>query len=197
MGDYVPPGPEIAEKIRAHSEEIKVLREELEALSDDEIRAIVGSDEPSLRRRAALSTLFQRIAGSASTDNERRRSQLVATCGNLLNDADDEVARLAIRHCPLTEDVHIEMVRAAMKRDDRHVKAEAAIKLARIGDATIFPTLLAWFNGSDEGLRNFAIGAMARLGTDEARKVLSEGYETAARGEAIGAARLVLRATYW
>ena len=74
-------------------------------------------------------------------------------------------------------------MRRQLESTDDHVKAEAAIALAKINDPSILPKLLEWFNGANEGYRNVAIEAFKTLDTEQARDTLVRSYEEGGRGE--------------
>ena len=183
MSDYVPPDPTIAEVVHQRKQELQHILSRLQSLSDEDLRAVVHHDDNAMTRQVALGLLCGKLAEKPDRDPEKSDRQLVDLCSDLLDDADPEIARQAIRHCPLVEAQHIEKVRRAMDCDHPQVHAAAAVALAKVQDPTVLARLLEWFHGDDDGYRNAAIESLRALNTDDARQVLADSYESGGRNE--------------
>src|SRR3989339_845742 len=180
MTDYVPPATTAAERVRLAEAEAdaEAQRRWFEQVASEQLeRFLYDKTEPTAIRQNAMAVLLERLRKS--------RDFLAGTAAllePLIDDPDVEVARTAIRHYPLSGEDALVRVRPLLDSPDGQVRAEAAVALARIGDAGVPERLFAWFNSDQEADRNSAIEGLVALNSADARQTLAEAWELRGRG---------------
>jgi hypothetical protein len=181
--DYVPPDRSGAEYVYRKNEVLRVIRNRLGPLSDKELKTIAENRNESTARLVAIGLLLMRVRETADRNRETIKLHVAELLGEFLDEPDPHVATMAIRQCPLIDQQHIEKVRGQLESSDDHVKAAAALALAKINDPSVVPKVLGWFDGDNAGLRNVAIAGFKTLNTEQARNVLVAAFEEGGRGE--------------
>ena len=183
MTDYVAPDPKIANHVHEQKEELRLGRERLQPLSDDELKVIVDEKSDPKQRFYALSILVERIVRAGGSKRSKMEGPLTDLFADLLDDSHPDIAQMALRSCPLTTDDTIQKARQMLGSPEDQVRAAAAIALAKIKDETVFPTFLEWFHGDSKPNRNLAIESLKTLESDAAKQELRNSYETGGRDE--------------
>ena len=93
------------------NEELRVIGNRLDPLSDKELKNIVENRDEPTARRTALGLLLMRLAKSPDRNREKIKLHIVELLGEFLDDPDLHVAKMALRRCPLIDTQHIEKVR--------------------------------------------------------------------------------------
>ena len=173
MTDYEPPDPSAAEYVHRMNEEIRRCERQIEHLDDQGLKEIVRDRQlPSTLRAVALNQLVPQ------RDRQDSRADRL---GEFLDDPDPHVSAIALFHCPLTAKRLLEKARRLARSNDYRVQGEAVVALAKSRDPELLPQLLEWFAGDDK--RHLAIEALVALDTDEAKRLLEQGFEQGGRDD--------------
>jgi len=177
MSDYVPPDTSVAEKVRLIEAETEAERRWFEHVASEQLQQILHDRaRPAATRQNAFGVLAVRLRESPEF-----REGLARLLEPLLEDPDPEVAQTAVRYCPLSSEQARDKVRRLLDSPHQGLRGEAAVSLARIGDAGILERLLAWLGAEDEAEQNLAVEGLVMLNTPEARTALENAWHQGGR----------------
>lgn len=166
MISYVPPPPDVAERIYRETRDSEEQRCRLEAASSEELKRVLldRAESAAARSNAELLLLLRR---------EPAMGELLPQLWE-----DPVLGRLAVQHCPLTDAATVERLRALL--DHANLWSEASLRLARHRDEAIRPRLLEWWHSGDEAHRYVAIQALMVLDAATAGQLLRVRFDPAA-----------------
>ncbi|CAN5916184.1 hypothetical protein BH23PLA1_BH23PLA1_16500 [soil metagenome] len=169
-----------ADHIHRAKEEADRVKRELEQADDATLRVILyDRASPTLSRQIALFVLM-------SKDHLRRDGTLSRIILPLLDDPDEELARLAIKQAPRDDPEVIARLHALLDDSRSRCWSEAAGAIAMRKDTTIVPRLLGWFREGDRAHRNVAWACLYFYGLlerDACCALLREAWDTGDRDD--------------
>lgn len=182
MGECVLTKAEAAEHLRKSEAEAAAHRQKLEGADKERLEAVLRDpSQPATARMIAFEQLLHAYRPSAEFPS--RPAYVAHYLGALIEDPDQAVAEMAVRHCPLTDEGLRNKIRHLLDSPHDRLRANAAVALAQAKDETVLPRLHEWFAGADETSRRIAVEGLVRLNTPEARSTLENAYHQGGRSD--------------